>query len=187
MTPVRPTYDDTFSLELLHDYLAQLVCQGYLDDFHGEKEVDIDGAFHVFATRCNRLKEQLFLFAVVDGQYNKLMDLLDEQLEERPADARLLEVKNEWERLHEKLEGKELSDEVMETSLPYRYARMSQAAKSWRFRNELHEWQKTYGALRPAEQMSEEERQQAKKYRGKYYTYPKKGSRHLMRKNATEK
>lgn len=185
MSVARPTYDDTFSLQLLHDYLAQLVCQGYIENFQGENNVDLESAFDTFITQRNRLKEQLFLFAVIDGQYDKLIHMLEKALYEAPDNKRLIDLYSEWTTLFSQLDGKMLTDDLMESALPYRYARMSQAAKCWKFRNDLHTWQEKYGALRPQSDMTEEEVKQAESYRGKCYNHPKDATRHFKFKTAS--
>lgn len=114
-----------------------------------DSRVDLQVVFEKFSNSCTRLKEPLFVFALVEGRVDELFEVLDASRSETPSRDKYFEaVKGEWEAIYRKVGSRALNDKIMEETMPYRYARMSQAAKSWKFRNEMYDWHCRYGAFK---------------------------------------
>lgn len=142
----EPQFDKTFSCELLYIYLSNLIRRAYIDNqpiYEYCKGVDINKAFDVFITHCYRLKEPLFLLALIENRYDELIELIRKYKKEgNVSKDKIDELLFEWTDLYNKVKGQKINDEILEKFFPYRYARLSQAAKSWKYKQEYNKWLK---------------------------------------------
>lgn len=187
ITPDKPKYNDTFSVDLLHQYLSQLIRQGYItEDLENyEGEVDYVEAFDAFNTHCPRLKEPLFLLSLLDDKYELLIQMAQHNVDTAETDyarAKSQELVDEWNMLYDKVGERELNDKVMSDCLPYRYARLSQHAKSWKYRKELSKWKQTYGVMGSLSDILSEEQEELKQQRQRNKELREKNMQKRMKK-----
>ena len=134
----KPQYDDTYDHDEFVHYLGYLI-----NDISGQQcvvfdppSIDYPLSLHCLQFTSFRIKEPLFLYAVLTNTYDEMIA----SLESKYTDIDKGPLLDEYKRLYEQSNCEYQNEADMISSLPRRYSRLAHGACSKKYINAMNEW-----------------------------------------------